>query len=142
MSQRNVEIVQVAFDAIRRRDIEALLALYDADIEFLPLTGTRVESGGYAGHSGVRSYFEEVAEVWEEMRPYAHTTRPVGEYVVVMGGCAVRGIGSGVESDDPMAWVITLRNEKIIRHRGYRNAEEALEAVGLSEPAPRTARES
>jgi hypothetical protein len=33
-----------------------------------------------------------------------------------------------------MAWVITLRNGKIVRHRGYGTAEEALEAVGL--PAP------
>jgi ketosteroid isomerase-like protein len=131
MSQANVEIVRSAFNAIRRRDIDALLALYDPGIEFLPLTGTRVERGGYAGHSGVRSYFDEAAEIWEEMRPYADTMRPVGDHVVVLGGCAVRGITSGVESDDPMAWVITLRDGKIVRHRGYHTAEEALEAVGL-----------
>jgi ketosteroid isomerase-like protein len=131
MSEQNVEIVQLAFEAIRRRDIEALLELYDADIEFLPLTGTLVESGGYAGHAGVRDYLDEVAHVWEEMRPYAHTTQPVGDHVVVTGGCVVRGIGSGVESDDRMAWVITLRDGKIIRHHGYRTAEEALKAVGL-----------
>jgi ketosteroid isomerase-like protein len=134
MSERNVEIVQLAFDAIRRRDLDALLQLYDADIEFLPLTGTRVESGGYAGHAGVLDYFDEVAQVWEEMRPYAHTTQPVGDHVVVTGGCAVRGINSGVESDDSMAWVITLRDGKIVRHRGYRTAQEALDAVGLPLP--------
>ena len=126
-----MEIVQLAFEAIRRRDLDALLQLYDADIEFLPLTGTRVESGGYSGHAGVRDYFDEVAQVWEEMRPYAHTTQPVGDHVVVAGGCAVRGFTSGVASDDPMAWVITLRDGKIVRHRGYHTAEEALEAVGL-----------
>jgi ketosteroid isomerase-like protein len=131
MSQQNVEIVQLAFEAIRQRDVEGLLALYDADIEFMPLTGTLVESGGYAGHAGVRDYFDEVAQVWEEMRPYAHTTQPVGDHVVVTGGCAVRGIGSGVESDDRMAWVITLRDGKILRHRGFGSAEEALGAVGL-----------
>ena len=96
----------------------------------MPLTGIHVESGGY-GHAGVRDYFDEVAQVWEEMRPYAHTTQPVGEHVVVMGGRAVRGIGSGLESDDPMAWVITLRDGKIVRHRAFGRAEEALEAVGL-----------
>jgi ketosteroid isomerase-like protein len=30
-----------------------------------------------------------------------------------------------------MAWVITIRDGKVARHRGYRTAEEALEAVGL-----------
>ena len=132
MSQSNVDIVRSAFDAIRRRDLDALLALYDPDIEFLPLTGTRVERGGYAGHSGVLSYFDEVAEVWEEMRPYEETIRPIGDHVVVLGGCAVRGITSGVESDDPMAWVITLHQGKITRHRAYQTAGEALEAVGLA----------
>jgi ketosteroid isomerase-like protein len=132
VSQSNVEIVRSAFDAIRRRDLDALLALYDPEIEFLPLTGTRVERGGYAGHAGVLSYFDEVAEVWEEMRPYADTTRAVGDHVVVLGGCAVRGIASGVESDDPMAWVITLQAGKITRHRAYRTAGEALDAVGLA----------
>jgi ketosteroid isomerase-like protein len=51
---------------------------------------------------------------------------------VVLGNCAVRGRGSGAESDNPMAWVTTVRGGKIIRHRGYHTGEEALEAVGLS----------
>jgi ketosteroid isomerase-like protein len=131
MSDENVQIVQLAFEAIRRRDIEGLLQMYDPDIEFMPLTGTLVESGGYAGHAGVRDYFDEVAQVWEEMRPYAHTTQPVGDHVVVMGGCAVRGIGSGLESDDRMAWVITVQNGKIVRHRAFGTPEEALDTVGL-----------
>jgi len=130
-SRENVDVVQLAFGAIGRRDIGGLLSLYDPRIEFLPLTGTRVESGGYAGHAGVRDYFEESAEVWEEMRPYAQALWTVGEHVVVIGGCAVRGRGSGAECDDPMAWVITLRNGKIIRHRGHRTGEEALESVGV-----------
>src|SRR6187431_541003 len=36
MSEENVQTVQLAFEAIRSRDIEALLQVYDADIEFLP----------------------------------------------------------------------------------------------------------
>jgi len=129
MADADVDIVHSAFDAIGRRDLDTLLSLYDPDIEFLPLTGTRVEHGGYAGHAGVRSYFREVAEVWEEMRPYAQTTQPFGDHVIVMGGCAVRGIASGVESNDPMAWVITVEDGKITRHRAYRTADEALKAA-------------
>jgi ketosteroid isomerase-like protein len=133
VSQENVEIVRSSFDAIARWDIGALLELYDPEVHFLPLTGTRVESGGYVGHSGVREYFEEVADVWEELRPYCHDFRTVGCDVVVLGGCAVRGRGSGAETDTPMAWVVTVRNGKITSHRGYRTGEEALEAVGLRE---------
>jgi uncharacterized protein len=133
MSQENVEIVRLTFEAIRKWDVDALLKLYDAEIEFLPLTGTRIESGGYTGHAGVREYFEEVAEVWEELRPHAEDVRTLGDQVVVLGGCAVRGRGSGAESDTLMAWVITVRDGKVTRHRGYRTGDEALEAVGLRE---------
>ena len=133
MSQENVDLVHRSFEAVGRWDIETLCELYDPEVHFSPLTGTRVESGGYRGHSGVRDYFNEVADVWMEMRPYAEDIRTTGPHVVVLGGCAVRGRGSGAESDTPMAWVLTVRDGKITSHRGYRTREEALEAVGLRE---------
>ena len=133
MSRENVEVARLTFEAIGRWDLDALLRLYDPGIEFLPLTGTRVESGGYIGHSGVREYFEEATQIWEELRPHADDVRTVGDHVVVLGGCAVRGRGSGAESDSPMAWVLTVRGGRVTSHRGYRTREEALDAVGLSE---------
>jgi ketosteroid isomerase-like protein len=133
MSVENVEIVRQSFDAIGRGDIEQLLELYDRDIEFLPLTGTRVESGGYRGHAGVRQYFEEAAEVWDEVRPVAGQVTTSGDEVIVLGHCAIRGKASEIETESPTAWVITVRDGKITRHRVYRTNEEALEAAGLSE---------
>ena len=133
MSADNAQVARQTFKAICNRDIDGLLELYDGDIEFMPLTGTRVESGGYVGHAGVRDYFEEADEVWEEMQPYADDVRTIGDDVVILGGCAVRGRGSGARSDNPMAWVLTLRGGKVIRHRGFVTREEALEAAGLSE---------
>lgn len=133
MSADNQQIVRWTFEAICDEDIDRLLGYYDERIEFLPLTGTLVESGGYVGHGGVRDYFEECAEVWELMQPHADDLRTVGDHVVVLGGCAVRGRGSGAGSDNPMAWVITLRDGRVIRHRGFATREEALDAVGLTE---------
>jgi ketosteroid isomerase-like protein len=128
-----VDVVRQSFEAICNRDIDRLIDLYAPDVEFLPLTGTRVETGGYSGHDGVRAYFDEVGEVWDEMRPHADDVRTVGDKVVVLGGCLVRGRGSGAPSDTPMAWVITVQNGKVTSHRGYRTREEALGAVALSE---------
>ena len=126
-----MEIVRKSFAAIARGDVEGLLELYDQDVQFLPLTGTRVESGGYRGHAGVRAYFAEVADVWDELRPYADNVETIGNDVVMMGGCAVRGRGSRVESDSPMAWVVSVRGGKITSHRGFRSSDDALEAAGL-----------
>ena len=47
-----LDLVRAGFEAIRTRDIESLLELYTDAASFLPLTGTRVESGGYIGHAG------------------------------------------------------------------------------------------
>ena len=132
MAEDNASIARKTFERICARDIDALLELYDPDIEFLPLTGTRVESGGYIGHQGVRDYFDEAAEVWELMQPRADHVETAGDHVLVVGGCAVRGRGSGARSDNPMAWVLTLRDGKVTRHRGFATAEEAFEAAGLT----------
>jgi ketosteroid isomerase-like protein len=131
VADRNVQIARETFDAIRRRDIDRLVELYDPDIEFQPLTGMEVELGGYHGQAGVRRYFEEITHVWDEMLPHADDVRAIGDQVVILGGCAVRGRGSGAVTDSPMAWVLTLRDGKVVRHRAYRGRDEALEAAGL-----------
>ena len=132
VSDQNVQIARRTFEAIRARDIDGLVELYDPDIEFEPLTGMQVEIGGYRGHAGVRRYFEEITDVWEVMLPYADDVRGMDDQVVILGGCAVRGRGSGAISDNPMAWVLTFRDGKVLRHRAYRSREEALDAVGLA----------
>jgi ketosteroid isomerase-like protein len=129
----NRQVARRTFEAICARDLDSLLELYDPEIEFQPLTGMQVELGGYQGHAGVRRYLAEAAEVWDEMLPHADDLRAVGDHVVILGGCAVRGRGSGAISDNPMAWVLTFRDGKVTRHRAYRTSEEALEAVGLGE---------
>jgi ketosteroid isomerase-like protein len=133
VSDRNMQIARRTFDAICARDLDGLLELYDPDIEFQPLTGMEVELGGYQGHAGVRRYLDEAAEVWDEMLPHADDLRAVEDHVVILGGCAVRGRGSGAISDNPMAWVLTFRNGKVARHRAYRTREDALDAVGLED---------
>jgi ketosteroid isomerase-like protein len=133
VAERNAQVARQTFEAICARDIDGLLEFYDPEIEFQPLTGMQVELGGYHGHAGVRRYLEEAAEIWDEMLPHADDVRATGEHVVIVGGCAVRGRGSGAVSDPPMAWVLTFRDGKVTRHRAYRTSDEALEAAGLQD---------
>jgi ketosteroid isomerase-like protein len=126
------DLVNALFDAISAKNIGVLIDLYTEDARFEPLTGTRVESGGYSGHAGIRAYFEETGKVWEEMIPYAREVREFGETVVVIGGCRVRGRGSGAETDSAMAWVYLLRGGRIASHRAFASAEDAFAAAGVS----------
>jgi ketosteroid isomerase-like protein len=133
MSEQNVEIVRRSLAAIGDGDVEELLSLYAPEIEFLPLTGTHVGRGGYRGHSGVRDYFAEAEAVWDVVRPEPDAMHAVGDDVIVFGHCAIRGKASKLETREAMAWVITVRDGRIVRHRVFRTGEEALEAAGLSE---------
>jgi uncharacterized protein len=127
----NVEVVRRSFEAMRAWDVEALLRLYDPRIEYLPLTGTRVESGGYRGHDGVRAYFAEARELWDLLEPEIEDCKDLGDCVVVAGRCRVRGRASGAEDNPRCAWVIHVRDGTIISHRTCATYDEALRAAGL-----------
>jgi ketosteroid isomerase-like protein len=127
----NVELVRRSFEAMSAWDVDALLRLYDPDVEFLPLTGTRVESGGYRGHEGVRAYFAEAQDLWDVMEPEGHEFRELGDSVVVTGHCRVRGRRSGAESYPACAWVIRVRDDTIVSHRTCMTYDEALQAASV-----------
>jgi ketosteroid isomerase-like protein len=126
----NVEIVTRSFEAMTAWDVDALLRLYDPDVEFLPLTGTRVESGGYHGHEGVRTYFSEARELWDVLEPEGEVYRDLGDCVLVAGRCRVRGRISGAESHPACAWVVGVRDGMIVSHRTCATYDEALQVAG------------
>ena len=130
----NVELVKTSFEAMCAWDVDALLRLYDPGVEFLPLTGTRVETGGYRGHEGVRAYFAEARELWDVLEPEGHEYTELGDSVVVAGRCRVRGRASGAESHPACAWVIGVRDGTIVSHRTCATLGEALQVAG-GEPA-------
>ena len=125
------ELVRRSFEAMAKWDVDALLRLYDPDVEFLPLTGTRVESGGYRGHDGVRAYFSEARELWDVLEPEGEEYREVGGFVVVGGRCRVRGRVSGAESHPACAWVVAVRDGLIASHRTCATYYEALRFAGV-----------
>jgi ketosteroid isomerase-like protein len=130
----NVELVARSFEAMRMWDVDGLLRLYDPDVVFLPLTGTRVESGGYRGHAGVRAYMSEARDLWDVLEPVGEVFTDVGDHVLVAGRCRVRGRSSGAESYPACAWVVGVRDGLIVSHRTCQTYDEALRVAGM-EPA-------
>lgn len=130
----NVAVVRRSLEAICAWDLDTLLELYDPDVQLLPLTGTRVESGGYRGHDGVREYMSEAHDLWEVLEPVGDVFTDVGNYVLVTGRCRVRGRSSGAESNPACAWAIGVRDGRIVSHRACESYEEALR-VARVEPA-------
>ena len=56
-------------EAFERRDVDAVLALADPDIEFHAVTGELLgREEPYRGHDGIRDYFTDEAGLWDELR--------------------------------------------------------------------------
>jgi ketosteroid isomerase-like protein len=135
----NVALVRRSLEAICTFDLDTLLQLYAPDVRMLPLTGTRVESGGYRGHAGVREYFSEARDLWDVLEPIGEVFTDVGDHVVVAGRCRVRGRSSGAESNRACAWVVGVKDGLIVSHFTCETYGEALRVAGI-EPAEDSAK--
>jgi ketosteroid isomerase-like protein len=125
-----VALVKQLFEAVRVWDVDTLLEIYHPDVELMPLTGTRVETGGYRGHAGVRAYAAESRDLWEVLEPVGEEFTDLGDKVLVVGRCRVRGRASGAESNPVCAWVVGVRDGLIVSLRACDSYDEALRVAG------------
>jgi ketosteroid isomerase-like protein len=127
-----VELVKRCFEAVRAWDLDTLLRLYHPEVQLMPLTGTRVESGGYRGHAGVRAYMQEAQDLWDVLEPVGEVFTDLGDKVLVVGRCRVRGRTSGAESNPVCAWVVGVRDGLVVSLQACESNEEALRVAGVT----------
>jgi ketosteroid isomerase-like protein len=135
MSEEDVEVVRRLYEAIASRDSEAALALYDPDVEWdmsgYPY-GDMIERRSH-GHSGLRAFWRELYEAWEDYEHDCQELIDAGDHVVSIVTDRGRGRASGAEVEISAHGVWTVRDGKIIRVVWFRTREEALKAAGLAE---------
>lgn len=85
MSRENVELVRAAFGlVIIPGDPAAMIAASEPGFE-MHLVGVGGEPVHYAGPSGIRDFFRDVAQSWESFRFEATDVRDLGDRVLVLG---------------------------------------------------------
>jgi ketosteroid isomerase-like protein len=128
----NVDIVQQAFAAFEHRDPALILAVCGKDVLFEPVTAQIAAAGEpYRGHAGMRRYMEDVARVWQELRPEPDTFHELDGGVVVVTG-RVYAWGAGRVVDSPAGWLWRIEDGLIVYGRIFATATGALEAAGLA----------
>ena len=132
MSPENVESFYRAHDAFNGRNVDALIALCDPEVEYFS-TLVELEGGPWRGHDGVRDWWENLLRVFPDFRTEVDEVRDLGDVTVAR----VRLRGHGMQSEaltHGTQWQVTeWRNRKAIRIRAFTSEAEALEAPGLSE---------
>lgn len=136
MSRENVEVVRRVYEAAGSRDAATVLSLYDSDVE---LDNTRLEiaddAGGiYRGHDGLREFFRDWHQAWENVEyDYDELIDAGDDKVVAVVTRRARGRSSGAAVELHAALVWTLRNGRVARVVWFRTRQEALAAAGLGQ---------
>jgi ketosteroid isomerase-like protein len=133
MSHENVELARAVLDALGERDDARLIALSHPEVEWHSFFAMGEGGGMYRGHEGARTYMKNLTDAFEIGRADVDDGLGLGDVVVLVGRIHYRGKGSGVESESPAGWMLKFRDGKLRRFRAFREPEQALEAVGLSE---------
>jgi ketosteroid isomerase-like protein len=135
VASRNVEIVQQVFVAFERRDTEQLLAICSREIVFEPQTAQIAAAGEpYRGHAGMLRYLEDVAAIWQELRPTPDAFFEREDGVVVVTG-RVYAWGAGRVIDSPAGWLWRVQDGQLVYGRIFQTAAGALEAAGIDDAA-------
>jgi ketosteroid isomerase-like protein len=132
MSQENVEMVRTAFDAWNRNDWTTLERCHHPDV-IIVAPRAWPEAAGARGWAATREQYQRLKEAWEFERNELDEIRVSGEQVFIRYRWITSGRASGVPQELPMANLATIENGRFVEIRYFLDAEEALEAAGLSE---------
>jgi ketosteroid isomerase-like protein len=134
VSEQNVELHGRIEAAFKRRDIEAMIACLDPGIEYHPVLSAMGETV-YQGHDGMRSWFRQLDDAWEELRLEAEAYFDLGEQTLLFYVLHGRGRSSGADVEILGAQVCTWRDGLAVYARQYAHREDALRDLGVAEDA-------
>ena len=127
MSQADIENLKEGFDAYNNGDFERTLDLWEEDVE---VAGRLVSREPVRGKEAVRSWMvpEAIDQCGEPIE-----FRDLGGRVLVTCDWHIHGRKTGIDVDNRLYFLFTMRAGKVARLETFAAEQEALEAAGLSE---------
>jgi ketosteroid isomerase-like protein len=127
----HLDLFNRALKAYSERDVEPFLASFHPDAEWYPVTARVEGDEAYVGHEGIRQWWANVDDTFEEVEGVVDDVRDLGDILVAFGHIRAR-FKSGVTLDTDIGWVVRFRDGLIVWGRAYEGYAEALEAAGAA----------
>jgi ketosteroid isomerase-like protein len=134
MSPENAELVRAAIARYNAGDLDAHLALYAPDAEWVPDASAFPEAAPPHGRDEIKRFIKGTGEGFMNLRYELSEVFAVeADRVLARGEWGGEGAGSGIETYSSLTTVWIVRDGEIARVEFFFDHDEALEAVGLSE---------
>ena len=118
-------------EAFNRNDMPGLLRLMDPEIHFEHRLAAL--QGDFIGIEGVRAWFADIAEHFEDGHIDCPDVRDLGDRVLGLGTLRLTGRESGVETEQTFAALARYRDGLLTEYTDFGDVDLALEAAGLRE---------
>jgi ketosteroid isomerase-like protein len=133
MSQENVEILRLFYEAFNRRDFDDALHYMDPEVELYPGVMAPDQDPRFLGRQGVREFLWGATEAWDSVTvEHKEIVEAAGNRFLAIDLWHFRG-REGIEIERELPTLFTFRNGLVVRIDGFTDKAEALEAAGLSE---------
>ena len=133
MSKENLELVRRAFESFNRGDLDAALAVFERDAEWVPYLAA-LDEEVYRGPSEIGRHWGEILRDLPDFHiEIVQVVAASPDAVVIETEFRGMGKASGADFRTTVYQAAAFRHGKVAKAHGFRTAEEALEAVGLSE---------
>jgi ketosteroid isomerase-like protein len=131
MSRQNVETVRRSFEGWNRGDVDAWLGGAHPEVEWTSEVVQRVQGAEavYRGTDGMRRYWDEWHSIWDVTIELSEV-RDLGDTVLAIAQVSTHGRGSGIDVDQPVAFVFEFEDGLARRARAYLDPQQAIEAAG------------
>ena len=130
--EKNVDLVRRWFRGLERGELSPEIC--DKEILIRNWDETPIR-GPYHGHAGLRQWWADFAEAFEDIHiELKEAIRVDQERVVTRQHVVGRFRLTGIQVDGPFGSIVTVRNGKICSAIGYASPGRAKKAAGFSRP--------
>jgi ketosteroid isomerase-like protein len=129
MAQDNVDVIESAYSAFRKGDIETVLSHFAESAEIVA-PGSLPWGGSYEGPEGMRTFLAKALEHFTEFKAVPEKVLGADDNHVIVVARNSGKTKSGTRTDQQVVWIYRLRDGEIMRAEFFTDTAATLEALG------------